>query len=1179
MINLLRDEWIGRQEFDLLDAGGGRISHLELLPDGRVEVRPDPLGLSGFWKRQGQVLSIVDAGGELLACFEAEGLDSRGRKLIWGAADARPFKVELCLRGDIAARPRISFCVTSRGRLHHVRQTLLRNIEDNKDYPDLEVVLLDYNSADGLAEWVRQELSEEIASGRLVYYWTSQPPHFHPTHARNMSIRLASGEIVCVVDADNYTGRGFASYIADNVRPDNFLVGCRMIDERLEPHDDEGCVGRFAIHKATFLDVGGMDEEHVGWGYDDLDLYARLRAKGYRCQSIDPRYLRCIAHDDAERRKELREQWIGRDSTTGEGSLWENARRSQRNIEAGRIVLNDGHIGCGGVVKNLGQSALVVHERRNPRISVCIAVGDQGEQLRRSLPENLRAGRYWPNLEFVILDRPDGDLGEWLSSHLTGELESGRLVYCQMAKPYPACGPDNLVHQRNMAARIATGEILCIASPDDHLATDLTSRLLAKFHDGWIHEPLGDHGAILSRHLFYLCEGLDQALAPEAAGRDLLGRIWRRLNGTDRPVMSRSGLESRDFGGGVVRRNGESVVVSPHRFPRITFTTMCMGRLYHLKETLLKNLRDNQDYPNLEFLLLNYGDRDGLDEWVRTEMKEHLESGRLVYYRSPEQQRFRCAHAKNMATRLATGELICNVDADNMTGHHFAFHVADRLREYDFLVGCLYRKEKLDSYCDQGMAGRSAVRRSVFYDAGGFDEVMLGWGHDDLDFYERLKALGYKGAAIDGRFLQCIPHGDVERAVHTGVDDIGGVMRANEGTARENRERSERNVATGNLILNAGRIGCGTIQRGFHKSAIEVKPVQFQKISLCVTSMNRLHHLAQTLPRNLADNSSYPNVEIVLLDYNSSDGLEKWAKQNLREWIKAGRLVYFRTSDAAHFNRSHARNLAFRLATGDIVCTIDADNFTGRGFAHYVNERFNRYQDIYLRPDFDGAHVRLRDAFGRICVRKKDFLKIEGYDERLVEYGYEDIDLCRRLEKLGLKPRLIEDERHLQYIDHGNRERVGNGPIFRQVSTFLRGREVGKPYESLLYLLQDGGFLWLGSRIDGLSTRGHWKQAAGKLLLTCELGASASLRVGESGEYYLFEQPPSDLCLRPSDDIDFSSGAILDYVLARNEQRHRSNLGLSDYRVNAGSFGRATVSRNFSRKTVSAEAMDERRGE
>jgi hypothetical protein len=77
-----------------------------------------------------------------------------------------------------------------------------------------------------------------------------------------------------------------------------------------------------------------------------------------------------------------------------------------------------------------------------------------------------------------------------------------------------------------------------------------------------------------------------------------------------------------------------------------------------------------------------------------------------------------------MAMRLATGELLCNVDADNRTGHHFAFHVAQRLQEYDFLVGCLYRNDRLDSYCDQGTGGRAAVRRPAFYDAGDFDEAM-----------------------------------------------------------------------------------------------------------------------------------------------------------------------------------------------------------------------------------------------------------------------------------------------------------------------------------------------------------------------------------------------------------------------------------------------------------------------
>jgi glycosyltransferase involved in cell wall biosynthesis len=374
-------------------------------------------------------------------------------------------------------------------------------------------------------------------------------------------------------------------------------------------------------------------------------------------------------------------------------------------------------------------------------------------------------------------------------------------------------------------------------------------------------------------------------------------------------------------------------------------------------------------------------------------------------------------------------------------------------------------------------------------------------------------------------------------------------------------------------VLNDGQIGCGTVYRGFDIAPIALKPFRFRKISFCVTSMNRLHHLSQTLSRNLADNRSYPNLEVVLLDYNSSDGLEKWTKEHMLGWIDAGRLIYFRTIDHAHFRRSHARNLAFRLATGDIVCTVDADNFTGPGFAHYVNERFSRYEDIYLRPDFEGAHLRLRDVFGRVCLRKADFLSIESYDEGIVEYGYEDVDLCSRLEKRGLKPKFIEDDRFLRYIEHSNRERVANGPILRQVVVFLRGRESGERHESLLYLLEDGGFLWLGPRVDGLPMHGRWRLGVSKLQLTCEQGVSASLRVGENGNSYFLERPSSELCMRPSNDFDFSSDSILEYVLSRNGQKHRSNVERMDYCVNAGSFGKANVSRNFSLQTVAVEAL------
>jgi len=87
------------------------------------------------------------------------------------------------------------------------------------------------------------------------------------------------------------------------------------------------------------------------------------------------------------------------------------------------------------------------------------------------------------------------------------------------------------------------------------------------------------------------------------------------------------------------------------------------------------------------------------------------------------------------------------------------------------------------------------------------------------------------------------------------------------------------------------------------------------------------------------------------------------------------------------------------------------------------------------------------------------------------------------------------------------------------------------------------------------------------------------LRIGEDGESYLTERPGSDLCLSPSDDREYFSGAVLDYVMEENRRKHRSNLDLGNYRVNAGRFGQATVSRNFSPHTVSVETIERMGGE
>ncbi|MBB6503023.1 glycosyltransferase family 2 protein [Pedobacter cryoconitis] len=207
------------------------------------------------------------------------------------------------------------------------------------------------------------------------------------------------------------------------------------------------------------------------------------------------------------------------------------------------------------------------------------------------------------------------------------------------------------------------------------------------------------------------------------------------------------------------------------------------------------------------------------------------------------------------------------------------------------------------------------------------------------------------------------------------------------------------------------------------------------KISFCTVCMNRLHHLKQTLPINLINNENYFDLEFIVLDYNSSDGLESYIKESMGSYLQSGRLVYYKTLSPKYFNRSHSRNLVFNLSNGNIICNIDADNFTGVNFAKYINDQFKTRNDIFLTTI---GNSNSADVLGRICMKKKDFLEIKGYDERMTDYGFEDYDLVNRLEINGLKKVFINSNaEYLRAIKHGNEERLSNEFVTNNIKSLL----------------------------------------------------------------------------------------------------------------------------------------------
>ena len=94
---------------------------------------------------------------------------------------------------------------------------------------------------------------------------------------------------------------------------------------------------------------------------------------------------------------------------------------------------------------------------------------------------------------------------------------------------------------------------------------------------------------------------------------------------------------------------------------------------------------------------------------------------------------------------------------------------------------------------------------------------------------------------------------------------------------------------------------------------------------------------------------------------------------------------------------SHSKNVAFKLASGDIVMNVDADNYVPKDFATFINKQANQVGD--KKVVFASHHARLRGMLG---FYKKDFVDIlGGYSEDMYGYGPCDRDIYNRAKIKG----------------------------------------------------------------------------------------------------------------------------------------------------------------------------------
>ena len=242
----------------------------------------------------------------------------------------------------------IAFCTTCKSRAQHLRRTLPQNIADNETFAHLKFIVLDYGSPDDTLSYMRSEWSHLIDSGRVVVYSYRYEGPFHMAHAKNMAHRcgiLEGADVLVNMDADNYTGNGFARYVADQFWQSRSMgteifLWANMIKSGPDKMP-RGSSGRIAVTARTFINAGGYDEQFNTYAPDDKDFNARMLRMNYQPVEIPRQYLEVIPHGDKLRFKEY--------PHVTDISIYEEFQLV--NGTTSRVV-NHGNIGCGIVYKN-----------------------------------------------------------------------------------------------------------------------------------------------------------------------------------------------------------------------------------------------------------------------------------------------------------------------------------------------------------------------------------------------------------------------------------------------------------------------------------------------------------------------------------------------------------------------------------------------------------------------------------------------------------------------------------------------------------------------------------------------------------------------------------------------------------------------------------------------------------
>lgn len=183
----------------------------------------------------------------------------------------------------------ISLCIPCMNRTYDLYKTMPHIIAAANNSPPVEIVVLDYNSQDDLAEYIK------TVPATISYFKYTGRDYFHMAHARNLTTLASSGEWIITFATDIIPDKNYFKVVRNTMQQDDYLW---------LRHSDR-FVGVLACRKDEFISAGGYDERFEFYSKEDKDIIARLLRRGGKF-TILPDLLTLIPTPNDEKIKNYR---------------------------------------------------------------------------------------------------------------------------------------------------------------------------------------------------------------------------------------------------------------------------------------------------------------------------------------------------------------------------------------------------------------------------------------------------------------------------------------------------------------------------------------------------------------------------------------------------------------------------------------------------------------------------------------------------------------------------------------------------------------------------------------------------------------------------------------------------------------------------------------------------------